>query len=186
MPQGSPDAVSITPLLCGGPFAVVLQAVNPAGSLLANGFSDGWRSIGRCRSVAARLHGAREIVATDVMAAVPWKRRLGSVPIADVTFADAADQLGAYACHKGYFEFRFRIFRNEHGGSLGARVLNAARRPGSARSRRGFSSRRTWCGPRKSEMRGTFRSTRKFGLGRRPHQPKRVDLTPLLDLRPLD
>ena len=65
------DGISINEAAFAEPFAVVLHAVNRAGSLLGKRvLVTGCGPIGALAIMAARLHGAREIVATDVVAAV--------------------------------------------------------------------------------------------------------------------
>jgi L-idonate 5-dehydrogenase len=74
------DGVSINAAAFAEPFAVVLHAVNRAGSLLGKRvLVTGCGPIGALAIMAARLHGAREIVATDVVAAVLEKAlRIGA------------------------------------------------------------------------------------------------------------
>ena len=65
------DHVSINEAAFAEPFAVTLHAVNRAGSLLGKRvLVTGSGPIGALCILAARVHGAREIVATDVMDAV--------------------------------------------------------------------------------------------------------------------
>src|SRR5438552_2195084 len=65
------DGVSINEAAFAEPFAVVLHAVNRAGSLLGKRvLVTGCGRVGARAIVAARLHGAREIIATDVVASV--------------------------------------------------------------------------------------------------------------------
>ena len=72
--------------------AVVLHAVNRAGSLLGKRvLVTGCGPIGVLAIVAARLHGAREIVATDVVAAV-LEKALGLGADRVINVADAPDQ----------------------------------------------------------------------------------------------
>src|SRR5947209_17614403 len=80
------DGISINEAAFAEPFAVVLHAVNGAGSLLGKRvLVTGCGPIGALAVVAARLHGAREIVATDVMAAVLEKAlRLGADRVINV------------------------------------------------------------------------------------------------------
>src|SRR5882724_393863 len=97
------EDISIHEAAFAEPFAVVLHAVNRAGSLLGKRvLVTGCGPIGALTIMAARLHGAREIVATDVVAAVLEKAlSLGADRVINV--ADGPDQLGAYTANKGYF-----------------------------------------------------------------------------------
>src|SRR5438128_3897556 len=117
------DGISINEAAFAEPFAVVLHAVNGAGSLLGKRvLVTGCGPIGALAIVAARLHGAREIVATDVAAAVLEKaRRLGADRTINV--ADAPDQLGVYAANKGYFDVQFEASGNERAVRSGLEVL---------------------------------------------------------------
>jgi L-idonate 5-dehydrogenase len=68
--------------------------------------------IGALAIMAAHLHGARKIVATDVVAAVLQKaQRLGADRT--INFADDPDQFGAYTVNKGYFDVQFEAYGNE-------------------------------------------------------------------------
>jgi L-idonate 5-dehydrogenase len=70
------DGVSINEAAFAEPFAVTLHAVSRAGSLLGKRvLVTGCGPIGALAIIAARAHGAREIVATDVMDAVLDKAR---------------------------------------------------------------------------------------------------------------
>src|SRR5258705_4911870 len=117
------DGVSINEAAFAEPFAVVLHAVNRAGSLLGKRvLVTGCGPIGALTIMAARLHGAREIVATDVVAAVLEKvLRLGADRTINV--ADDPDQLGVYSANKGYFDIHFEASGNERAVRSGLEVL---------------------------------------------------------------
>src|SRR5256886_5247205 len=117
------DAVSINEAAFAEPFAVVLHAVNRAGSLLGKRvLVTGCGSIGALTIMAARLHGAREIVATDVAAGVLEKvLSLGADRVINV--ADGPEQLGAYTANKGYFDVQFEASGNERAVRSGLEVL---------------------------------------------------------------
>jgi len=129
--------------------------------------------------VAARLHGAREIVATDVMAAV-LEKALGLGADRVINVADAADQLGAYAANKGYFDVQFEASGNERAVRSGLEVL----KPRGVLVQLGLggdvSIPQNMVVAKEIEIRGTFRFHEEFGLAVDLINQKRVDLTPLL------
>ena len=174
------DGISINEAAFAEPFAVVLHAVNRAGSLLGKRvLVTGCGPIGALAVVAARLHGAREIVATDVMAAV-LEKALGLGADRVINVADAADQLGAYAVNKGYFDVQFEASGNERAVRSGLEVL----KPRGILVQVGLggdvSIPQNMVVAKEIEMRGTFRFHEEFGLAVDVINQKRVDLTPLL------
>jgi L-idonate 5-dehydrogenase len=135
--------------------------------------------IGALAIMAARLHGAREIVATDVVAAVLEKGlRIGADRTINV--ASNADQLGAYSSNKGYFDVHFEASGNERAVRSGLEVL----RPRGILVQLGLggdvSIPQNMVVAKEIEMRGTFRFHEEFGLAVDLINQKRVDLTPLL------
>jgi len=174
------DGISINEAAFAEPFAVVLHAVNRAGSLLDKRvLVTGCGPIGALAIVAARLHGAREIVATDVMAAV-LEKALGLGADRVINVADAADQLGAYATNKGYFDVQFEASGNERAVRSGLEVL----KPRGILVQLGLggdvSIPQNMVVAKEIEMRGTFRFHEEFGLAVDLINQKRVDLTSLL------
>ena len=160
------DGVSINEAAFAEPFAVVLHAVNRAGSLLGKRvLVTGCGPIGALAIMAARLHGAWEIVATDVVAAVLEKAlHLGADRTINV--ADDPDQLGAYSANKGYFDVQFEASGNERAVQLG---LGGD-----------VSIPQNMVVAKEIEMRGTFRFHEEFGLAVDLINQRRVDLPPLL------
>ncbi|MCB8835254.1 zinc-binding dehydrogenase, partial [Escherichia coli] len=78
--------------------------------------------IGALTILAARAHGAREIVATDVMDAVLVKaREIGADRTINV--ADHPEQLAAYSANKGSFDVMFEASGNERALRAGLDVL---------------------------------------------------------------
>jgi L-idonate 5-dehydrogenase len=158
----------------------VLHAVNRDGSLLGKRvLVTGCGPIGALTIVAARLHGAREIVATDVAAAVLEKaRQLGADRTINV--ADAPDQLGAYSANKGYFDVQFEASGNERAVRSGLEVL----KPRGILVQLGLggdvSIPQNMVVAKEIEMRGTFRFHEEFGLAVDLINQRRVDLKPLL------
>src|SRR5438132_2032971 len=174
------DGTSINEAAFAEPFAVVLHAVNRAGSLLGKRvLVTGCGPIGALAIVAARLHGAREIVATDVMAAVLEKAlRLGADRVINV--AEDLDQLGAYSANKGYFDVQFEASGNERAVRSGLEVL----KPRGVLVQLGLggdvSIPQHMVAAKEVEMRGTFRFHEAFGFACDRVTEQEVDLTPLL------
>jgi L-idonate 5-dehydrogenase len=174
------DGVSINEAAFAEPFAVVLHAVNRGGSLLGKRvLVTGCGPIGALTIIAARLHGAREIVATDVAAAVLEKAlQLGADRTVNV--ASDPDQLGAYSANKGYFDVQFEASGNERAVRSGLEVL----KPRGILVQLGLggdvSIPQNMVVAKEIEMRGTFRFHEEFGLAVDLINQRRVDLTPLL------
>jgi L-idonate 5-dehydrogenase len=97
-----------------------------------------------------------------------------------INVAEAADQLGAYATNKGYFDVQFRGVRQRTGGPLGLEVL----KPRGILVQLGLggdvSIPQNMVVAKEIEMRGTFRFHEEFGLAVDLINQKRVDLTSLL------
>ncbi|MCY1294793.1 L-idonate 5-dehydrogenase (NAD(P)(+)) [compost metagenome] len=129
--------------------------------------------------IAARAHGAREIVATDVMDGVLAKAlSIGADRVINV--ANNPDQLSAYAANKGYFDVQFEASGNAQAVRSGLDVL----KPRSVLVQLGLGGDvaipQNLVVAKEIEMRGTFRFHEEFGLAVDLINAGRVDLTPLL------
>jgi L-idonate 5-dehydrogenase len=154
------DGVSANEAAFAEPFAVVLHAVSRAGSLLGKRvLVTGCGPIGALAIMAARLHGAREIVATDVVAAVLEKAlRLGADRTINV--AEDPEQLGAYAPTRA---ISMSISKPPATSGRSARASMCSSRAASWLSSASAAmsrSRRTWWWPRRSKYAAPFASTR--------------------------
>jgi L-idonate 5-dehydrogenase len=119
------DGVSINEAAFAEPFAVTLHAVARAGSLLGKRvLVTGCGPIGALAIIAARAHGAREIVVTDVMDAVLEKARTIGADRTINVFTDR-DALSGYAA-KGYFDVHFEASGNGQAVRSGLEVLKPA------------------------------------------------------------
>ncbi|KAB1111602.1 L-idonate 5-dehydrogenase [Neorhizobium galegae] len=174
------DGVSINEAAMAEPFAVTLHAVARAGSLTDKRvLVTGCGPIGALAIIAARAHGAREIVATDVMGAVLKKAlEVGADRVIDV--ASNPEQLSAYSANKGYFDVQFEASGNERAVRSGLEVL----RPRSTVVQLGLggdvSIPQNLVVAKEIEMKGTFRFHEEFGLAVDLIGKRRVDLKPLL------
>lgn len=174
------DGVSSNEAAMAEPFAVTLHAVARAGSLLGKRvLVTGCGPIGALAIIAARVHGAREIVATDVMDGVLDKAlSIGADRVINV--ANNPDQLAAYAANKGYFDVQFEASGNAQAVRSGLDVL----KPRSVLVQLGLGGDvaipQNLVVAKEIEMRGTFRFHEEFGLAVDLINGGRVDLTPLL------
>jgi L-idonate 5-dehydrogenase len=174
------EDVSIHEAAFAEPFAVTLHAVNRAGSLLGKRvLVTGCGPIGALAIVAARVHGAREIVATDVMDGVlDLARAVGADRTINV--ATHPEELTAYSANKGYFDVMFEASGNERAVRAGLEVLA----PRSTLVQLGLGGDiaipQNMIVAKEIEIRGTFRFHEEFALAVDLINRKRVDLKPLL------
>jgi len=174
------EGVSINEAAMAEPFAVTLHGVNRAGPLTDKRvLVTGCGPIGALAIIAARAHGAREIVATDVMDTVLNKAlEIGADRVINV--ADNPDELSAYSANKGYFDVQFEASGNERAVRSGLEAL----RPRSTLVQLGLggdvSIPQNMVVSKEIEMKGTFRFHEEFGLAVALINKRRVDLGPLL------
>ena len=174
------DGVSINEAAMAEPFAVTLHGLNRAGSLADKRvLVTGCGPIGALTIIAARAHGAREIVATDVMDAVLQKALdVGADRVINV--AENPEELSAYSAGKGYFDVQFEASGNEQAVRSGLEVL----RPRSPVVQLGLGGEvsipQNLVVAKEIEMKGTFRFHEEFGLAVDFIGKRRVDLKPLL------
>jgi len=173
------DGVSINEAAFAEPFAVTLHAVNRAGSLLGKRvLVTGCGPIGALCILAARAHGAEEIVATDVMDAVLAKALdIGADRTINVA---TGDKLSAYSPSKGYFDVMFEASGNERAVRSGLEVL----KPRGILMQLGLggdvSIPQNLVVSKEIDMRGTFRFHEEFALAVDLINRRRVDVRPLL------
>lgn len=174
------DGVSINEAAFAEPFAVTLHAVNRAGSLLGKRvLVTGCGPIGTLCIVAARAHGAAEIVATDVMDGV-LQMALKSGADRVINVATNLEQLAAYSANKGSFDVMFEASGNERALRAGIEVL----KPRSILMQLGLGGDiaipQNLIVSKELEIRGSFRFHEEFALAVDLINKKRVDLKPLL------
>lgn len=179
--------VSMNEAALAEPFAVTLHAVARAGSLTGKRvLVTGCGPIGALAIISARAHGAREIVATDLMDAVLKKAlEVGADRVINVTTDH--DAIEAYSANKGYFDVQFEASGNERAVRSGLEVL----RPRSVLVQLGLGGDiaipQNTIVAKEIEMKGTFRFHEEFGLAVDLINARRVDLKPLLSgVFPLD
>ncbi|MBB3317436.1 MULTISPECIES: L-idonate 5-dehydrogenase [unclassified Rhizobium] len=174
------NEISINEAAFAEPLAVTLHAVVRAGSLAGKRvLVTGCGPIGALSIISARAHGAREIVATDVMDAVLTKAaEVGADRTINV--ANAAAELASYAGSKGYFDVHFEASGNASAVRSGIEVL----KPRSVLVQLGLggdvSIPQNMVVAKEIEMKGTFRFHEEFGVAVDLINSRRVDLKPLL------
>ncbi|ODA96556.1 L-idonate 5-dehydrogenase [Mesorhizobium sp. SEMIA 3007] len=181
------DHVSINEAAFAEPFAVTLHAMNRAGSLLGKRvLVTGCGPIGALCILAARAHGAREIVATDVMDGVLAKAlEIGADRTINV--ATSGEKLAAYNVDKGSFDVMFEASGNERAVRAGLDVL----KPRGVLMQLGLggdvSIPQNLIVAKEIEIRGSFRFHDEFALAVDLINHRRVDVKPLLSgIYPLD
>ena len=172
--------VSINEAALAEPFAVTLHAVARAGSLTGKRvLVSGCGPIGALAIIAARAHGAREIVATDLMDTA-LKKALEVGADRAINVATNSEVMEAYSANKGYFDVQFEASGSEKAVRAGLEVL----RPRSVLVQLGLGGDiaipQNTVVAKEIEMKGTFRFHDEFGLAVDLINARRVDLRPLL------
>ncbi|WP_312408666.1 L-idonate 5-dehydrogenase [Rhizobium sp.] len=174
------EGISINEAAFAEPFAVTLHAVSRAGSLQGKRvLVTGCGPIGVLSIIAARLHGAREVVATDIMDAVLEKAKVIGAD-RTINTASQPDALSAYTANKGYFDVHFEASGNERAIRSGLEVL----KPRGILVQLGLggdiSMPQNTIVAKEIEVKGTFRFHEEFGQAVDLINQKRVDFSPLL------
>lgn len=174
------DGISIHEAAFAEPLAVTLHAVARAGSLLNKRvLVTGCGPIGALIIMAARAHGAREIVATDVIEPVLKKvEKIGADR--SINVAENPDRLASYAAGKGYFDIMFEASGNERAMRAGLDVL----KPRGILVQVGLGGEvsipQNIVVSKEIDMRGSFRFHEEFDLAVDMLNRKIVDVKPLL------
>ena len=174
------DGVSINEAAMAEPFAVTLHAVNRAGSLLGKRvLVTGCGPIGTLCIIAARAHGAQEIVATDVVEGVlAMALKAGADRVINV--AERPQDLAQYGADKGTFDVMFEASGNARALAGGIDVL----KPRSVLMQLGLGGDvaipQNLVVSKELEIRGSFRFHEEFALAVDLINHRRVDLKPLL------
>ena len=168
------------------PFAVTLHAINRAGPLTgARVLVTGCGPIGALTIIAARAHGARDIVATDVTEfTLALARKIGADRAVNV--ATDAGAMDTYRANKGSFDVMIEASGNERALRLGLDVL----KPRGVLVQLGLGGEialpQNQVVAKEIDIRGSFRFHDEFALAVDLINARRVDLSPLLsDVVPL-
>jgi L-idonate 5-dehydrogenase len=174
------EGVTMNEAAFAEPFAVTLHAVNRAGSLLGKRvLVTGCGPIGALCILAARAHGAKEIIATDVMDGALAKARLIGADHT-INVADNPDGMADYAPNKGSIDVMFEASGNERAVRAGLDVLS----PRGVLMQLGLggdvSIPQNVIVAKEIEIRGSFRFHEEFALAVDLINRRRVDVSPLL------
>lgn len=179
-----PEGLDTTTAAFAEPLAVCLHAARQAGPLLGRRvLVTGCGPIGALAIAAARLGGAREVVATDLTDA---PRSVALRMGADRFHADA-DALAAYACDKGFFDVAM-----EASGSPRALLgILPVLKPGGTIVQIGIGSDApvpmSVLAAKEITWRGTFRFHAEFAMAVEALAKRAIDVAPLLtDRFPID
>lgn len=174
------DSISIQEAAFAEPLAVTLHAVARAGSLLGKRvLVTGCGPIGVLTIMAARAHGAAEIVATDLVDNVLTKAEQAG---ADRTINVASNpaELDALSANKGTFDVQFEASGSERAVRAGLEVL----KPRGVLVQLGLggdvSIPQNLVVAKEIEMKGTFRFHEEFALAVALINRRTIDPRPLL------
>lgn len=181
------DGISYEEAAFAEPFAVTLHAIVRAGSLAGKRLLvTGCGPIGALAIIAARAHGAQEIVATDV---ADFTLNLAARVGADqaVNVAGGGDALARFKADKGYFDVMIEASGNEAALRAGLECL----KPRGVLVQLGLGGDilvpQNMIVAKEIEVRGSFRFHEEFALAVDLINRRRVDLMPLLtDVLPVD
>ena len=172
--------VSIEEAAFAEPFAVALHAIVRAGSLANKRvLVTGCGPIGALAIVAARIHGAQEIVATDVSDfTLGHAKNIGADHTINV--ATNVDSVTPFKANKGYFDIMIEASGNEAALHTGLEVL----KPRGTLIQLGLGGNialpQNTIVSKEIEIKGSFRFHEEFALAVDLINKKRVDLKPLL------
>ena len=172
--------VSIEEAAFAEPFAVTLHAIVRAGSLANKRvLVTGCGPIGALAIIAARVHGAQEIVATDVSDfTLSLARKIGADHTINV--ATNADTITPFKANKGHFDIMIEASGNEAALHMGLEVL----KPRSTLIQLGLGGNialpQNMIVSKEIEIKGSFRFHEEFALAVDLINKKRIDLKPLL------
>lgn len=174
------DSVSLAEAAFAEPFAVTLHGVNRAGSLQGKRvLITGCGPIGALTIIAARIHGAREIVVTDIVDPTLDK---GMEVGADraINVADDPTALDLYSENKGTFDVMFEASGNERALRAGMEVL----KPRGILVQLGLggdvSISQNLVVAKEIDFRGSFRFNEEFEMAVDLINRRKVDVMPLL------
>ena len=181
------DGISYEEAAFAEPFAVTLHAIVRAGAMTGKRLLvTGCGPIGALAIIAARAHGAQEIVATDVSDfTLGLAKQVGADQVVNV--ASGPDALAAFKADKGYFDVMIEASGNEAALRAGLECL----KPRGVLVQLGLGGDilvpQNMIVAKEIEIRGSFRFHEEFALAVDLINRRRVDLMPLLtDVLPVD
>jgi L-idonate 5-dehydrogenase len=180
------SGISLEEAAFAEPFAVTLHAITRAGALTNKTILvTGCGPIGILAIIAARAHGACEIIATDISDfTLGLAQKIGADGTFNVT--NNADALAPFKANKGMFDVMIEASGNESAIRLGLEVL----KPRGILVQLGLGGNiavpQNLVVSKEIEIRGSFRFHEEFALAVDLINRKRVDLKLLLsDVLPL-
>ena len=174
------DGIALQQAALAEPFSVGLHGVSRAGPLLGKRvLVSGCGPIGALAAVAARVHGAAEIVVTDVVdAPLAVARALGAHETINV--ASQRDWVQRYSAHKGTFDVMLECSGNERALRDGLEVM----RPRGVVVQLGLggdvSIAQNLVVSKELSICGSFRFHAEFALAVQLINQRRVDLSPVI------
>ena len=174
------DGIALQQAALAEPFSVGLHGVSRAGPLLGKRvLVSGCGPIGALAAVAARVHGAAEIVVTDVVdAPLAVARALGAHETINV--ASQRDWVQRYSAHKGTFDVLLECSGNERALRDGLEVM----RPRGVVVQLGLggdvSIPQNLVVSKELSICGSFRFHAEFALAVQLINQRRVDLSPVI------
>ena len=174
------DGIALQQAALAEPFSVGLHGVSRAGPLLGKRvLVSGCGPIGALAAVAARVHGAAEIVVTDVVdAPLAVARALGAHETINV--ASQRDWVQRYSAHKGTFDVMLECSGNERALRDGLEVM----RPRGLVVQLGLggdvSIPQNLVVSKELSICGSFRFHAEFALAVQLINQRRVDLSPVI------
>lgn len=175
-----PAGTSVHEAAFAEPFAVALHAIAQAGPLIGRRvIVTGCGPIGALVIVAARLHGAAEIVATDVVdEALAKASTVGADRVINV--ARDPKSIADYATGKGTFDLMFEASGNEAAIRSGLELLRPRGILVQIGNGDNVNISPSLVVAKELDIRGSFRFHEEFALAARLIGSRRVDLKPLL------
>ena len=175
-----PKGVSLHEAAFAEPFAVALHAIGRAGPLMGSRvLVTGSGPIGALVVLAAHLHGAAEIVATDVVDE-PLAKVLAVGADRAINTARDPEAIAPYAAGKGSFDVMVEASGNEAALNTGLATL----KPRGILVQLGlggqFSVPQNMIVTKEIEVRGSFRFDKEFALAAALIGSRRADVRPLL------
>ena len=174
------DGIALQQAALAEPFSVGLHGVSRAGPLLGKRvLVSGCGPIGALAAVAARVHGAAEIVVTDVVdAPLAVARALGAHETINV--ASQRDWVQRYSAHKGTFDVMLECSGNERALRDGLEVM----RPRGVVVQLGLggdvSIAQNLVVSKELSICGSFRFHAEFALAVQLINQRRVELSPVI------
>ena len=174
------DGVSIEEAAFAEPFAVSLHAIVRAGSMAGKRILvTGCGPIGVLAIAAAHLHGAQNIIATDISDfTLAMARKMGATQTVNV--AGGTDAMTPFKANKGSFDVMIEASGNESALRMGIECL----RPRGVLIQLGLggdiSIPQNMIVAKEIEIRGSFRFHEEFALAVDLINTRRVDLKPML------